>query len=45
MKWGHTFSWRICLKVDVIAQIEFEIAYTDDAVQYLSHYATGISNN
>ena len=39
----HTFPHGISLKVNVIAQLEFEQAYFEAAIHYISHYATGIS--
>ena len=35
------FPERISLKVNVIAQLEFEPAYFEVSVQHLNHYATG----
>ena len=35
----HAFPKGINPKVNVIAQLEFELAYYDVAVQYVSHYA------
>ena len=37
------FPNSISLKVNVIARIEFELAYYDVAIQPLKHYATGTS--
>ena len=34
----HTFLKNICPKVNVIAQLEFELAYYDSAVQRFNHY-------
>ena len=34
----HTFPKGICLKVNVIARLEFELAYYDSAVQRFNHY-------
>ena len=36
----HTFPNGICLKVNVIASLEFEIAYYDSAGQCFNHYTT-----
>ena len=35
----HTFTKGICPKVNVIAWLEFELAYYDSAVQRFNHYA------
>ena len=35
-----TFPKGISPKVNVIARLEFELAYYDVVVQYVSHYAT-----
>ena len=35
-----TFRKGICPKVNVIARLEFELAYNDSAVQCFSHYTT-----
>ena len=35
------FSKAISLKVNVIVRLEFELAFNDVAVQYVSHYVTG----
>ena len=40
----HTFPKGICLKMNVITQMEFELAYYDVAVQHNSHYAMGDSS-
>ncbi len=32
-KWVHTFPKGICSKVNVIARLEYELAYYDTAVQ------------
>ena len=37
----HAFSKGISPKVNVIARLEFELAFYDVAVQNISHYATG----
>ena len=37
----HTFFKGISPKVNVIARLEFELAYYDIIVQHVSHYATG----
>ena len=36
----HNFPNCICLKVNIIARLEFELAYCDIAIQHVSHYAT-----
>ena len=36
----YAFPKGISLKVNIIAQQEFELAYYDIAVQYVSHYTT-----
>ena len=36
-----TFPKGICQKVNVIAWLEFELAYYDVVVQYVSHYTAG----
>ena len=36
----HTFPKGICPKVNVIAQLEFELAYYDSAVQCFNYYST-----
>ena len=38
----HTFPKGISPKVNVIARLEFELAYYDVTVHYVSHYDTGI---
>ena len=38
----HTFPKGICPKVNVIAQLEFELAYYDSAFQRFNHYTTKI---
>ena len=35
------FPEGICLKVNVIARLEFELAYYDSAVQHFKRYTTG----
>ena len=39
----HTFPKGISPKVNVIVQLEFELAYYDVAVQHVSHYAMGLA--
>ena len=34
----HTFLLGISLKVNIIARLQFEVAYFDDAVKHVSHY-------
>ena len=34
----HTFLKDICLKVNVIARLEHELAYYDSAVHHFNHY-------
>ena len=36
----HTFPKGICPKVNVIARLEFELAYYDSAVHRFNHYTT-----
>ena len=36
----HTFPKGICSKVNVIAQLEFELASYDSAVHRFNHYTT-----
>ena len=36
----HTFPKSICPKVNVIARLEYELAYYDSAVHRFNHYAT-----
>ena len=36
----HTFPKGICPKVNVIARLEFELAYNDSAVRRFNHYTT-----
>ena len=38
----HTFPKDICPKVNVIARLEFELAYYDFAVHHFNHYTTRI---
>ncbi len=42
-KGAHTFPKGICSKVDVIARLEFELAYFEAVVQHFSHSATATS--
>ena len=37
----HTFPKSIRLKVNIMASLEFELAYYDFAVEHLSHYTMG----
>ena len=39
--WVHTFPKGICPKVNIIAWLEFELAYHESAVHRLNHYTTG----
>ncbi len=39
----HTFPKGICLKVNVIARLEHELAYYDSAVHRFNHYTTRTS--
>ena len=39
-KGAHTFPKGICLKVNVIARLEYELAYYDFAVHRFNHYTT-----
>ena len=39
-KGAHTFPKGICPKVNVIARLEYELAYYDSAVQRFNHYTT-----
>ena len=39
----HIFLKSIRTKVNVIAQLEFELVYFEAAVRYFSHNATGTS--
>ena len=36
----HTFPKGICPKVNVIAQLEFELIYNDSTVHHFNHYTT-----
>ena len=36
----HTFPQSICLKVNVIARLEYEHAFYDSAVHHFNHYTT-----
>ena len=36
----HTFPNGICPKVNVIARLEFELAYYDSVVHRFNHYTT-----
>ena len=36
----HTFTKGICPKVNVIARLEYELAYNDSAVHRFNHYTT-----
>ena len=36
----HTFPKSICPKVNVIARLEYELAYYDPAVHCFNHYTT-----
>ena len=36
----HNFPKSICLKVNLISRLEFELAYYDSTDQRLNHYAT-----
>ena len=36
----HTFPKGICPKVNVIARLEFELAYYDFAIHRFNHYTT-----
>ena len=36
----HTFPKGICPKVNVIARVEYELAYYDSAVHRFNHYTT-----
>ena len=38
----HNFPKVICQKVNVIAWLEFELAYYDSAVQFLNHDTPGL---
>ena len=37
----HTFPKGICPKVNVIARLEYELAYYDSAVHRFNHYTRG----
>ena len=37
-KGAHTFAKGICPKVNVIARVEFELAYYDSVVHRFNHY-------
>ena len=41
----HTISKGMCPKVNVIARLEFELAYYDSAVHYFNHYTTRKTSN
>ena len=41
----HTFFDCISLKVNIIARLEFELAYYDVEVRHLSHYTPGFLRN
>ena len=36
----HAFPKGICLKVNVITGLKFELAYNDPAVHHFNHYTT-----
>ena len=36
----HTFPKCICPKVNIIARLEYELAYDDSAVHRFNHYTT-----
>ena len=36
----HTFPKGICLKVNVIVRLEYELVYYDSAVHRFNHYTT-----
>ena len=38
---AHTFPNSICLKVKVIAQLEFKLVYFEATIQYSHYYAMG----
>ena len=40
-KGGSYLSQGYCLKVDMIAQLEYELAYYDSAVHRFNHYTPG----
>ena len=39
-KWVHAFPKGICPKANVIARLEFELAYYDTTVHRFNHYTT-----
>ena len=39
-KWAHSFPKAICPKVNVIAWLEFELAFYDSVVHPFNHYTT-----
>ena len=39
----HTFPKSICLKVNVIARLEYELTYYNSIVHHFNHYTTRIS--
>ena len=39
-KWVHTFRKGICLRVNVIARLEFELVYYDFTLHFFNHYTT-----
>ena len=41
----YTFPKGISSKMNISAQLEFELAFYDVTVQYVSHYTTGTSPN
>ena len=43
VKGVHTFPKGICPKVNVIARLEYELAYYDSAVQRFNHYINTFS--
>ena len=40
MKGVHNFPKGICSEVNVIAQLEYELAYNDSTVDRFNHYTT-----
>ena len=44
-KWVHTFLNGTYPKVNVIARLEYELAYYDSAVHRFNHYTTRTSPN
>ena len=40
---GYIFLKGICPKVNVIARLEFELAFFDVAFEHVNHYTTGTS--